>query len=512
MGEDTSQLKEQIIHYITPLLGLCVFSGENHENQQFPCREFLRKLNMETTRMQELLDSYGAQKSEVWFPLRETIAAGKTFSSVHYNLIHIDHASTRYTLLDIEEDFPGNTKKILRQSREAILISCGELIKQAKRCGVCPSKIPSSFERCDEEQLPARFPEDRTVRHVDKVGETVVYLATQFLNLAEERSVKELLKKRKVCDFETCVPTIVNEEKSRLVEASFHNLQSLYDTYLFESDLEDQNKDLLYLRGHISIIYHLLQIATDLLHYYIRHMSKLRRDTFAELHFPVSREEILTITFYYFLHFADLYMDGAKNFCRSMISHYSQETEITVHIPNYRGFHVRPSTLIAKIVGHYGSSVTMYLNNEEYDAGVTLDLFRANEEINAMKRRYIAEIINGKPELKTPVPKDPEERKKELQVLFLNLMNNDEIVLYDSNLPFEDLHLNEQENMAALASRCIRYFMSLAKIDVRSDLTITFRGDNRALNDIKILADHGYGEDKHGNNIVLPAELSYLRG
>ncbi|TFG64538.1 MAG: hypothetical protein E4H36_02675 [Spirochaetales bacterium] len=503
--------KQQIIKYITPMLELCLFSGSHRNNSSFPCREFLQKLHMETTRIQELIDGYGAQKNEDWFPFREAVAAGKNFSTVYYNLLHVYQASSRYTLLDIEDDFHGDTDKIIEASREAVFTFCEEMLKQSERCGVFSPDITASFKPCDEDLLPTRFPENRRVRHVDNVGEAVVFLATQFLDLSEKRIVKDLFRKRKECDFETCIPNVVNEENCRLVEANFHNLQSLYDTHLFESDLENQNKDLLYLRGHISIIYHLLQIATDLLHYYIRHMSKLRRDTYAEIKFPLAQERILRIVFDYFLHYADLYMEAAKQICRTMIRHYSVITEISVAIPNYRGFHVRPSSLIARIVTHYGSTVRMHLGREEYDAGITLDLFRANEEINARKRRYAAEIINGKQELKVPVPKDAHERKRELQVLFLNMMNRQEIVLYDSNLPFEDLTADEDENLAALVSRYIKHFMSLAKIDIRSDIAITFRGDNRALNDIKLLAENGYGEDEHGNNIVLPAELSYLR-
>ena len=502
---------EQIKMYLTPLLELCVFADNNHQYSVFPCRDFLRRMHMEATRIQELLDSYGAQKNEKWFPFRETVAAAKNFSSVTYNLLHVEKASGRYTLFDIEDDFAGDTRKRLKECKKAIVLSCRELLTQAGNCGVCPEVITPSFKRCDEELLPTRFIEDRTVRHVDKVGETAVLLATRFLNLSEERRVKELLKQRKMCDFETCIPDVVNEEKCRIVEAGFHNLQSLYDTYIFESDLENQDRNLLYLRGHISIIYHLLQIGTDLLHYYIRHMSKLRRDTYAEMQFALSPEEMLSIIFDYFFKYANLYMEAAKQLCRSMIRHYSVETEITVPIPNYRGFHVRPSTLIAKIVAHYGSSVKMQLNGNEYDAGITLDLFRANEDINAKKRRYISEVINGKEKLKIDVPKDRKERKQELQILFLDLMNENEIILYDSNLPFDDLQPQEQENLAALASRYIKHFMSIAKLDIKSSMTITFRGDNRALNDIKILAETGYGEDKYGNNVVLPRELAYLR-
>ena len=43
------------------------------------------------------------------------------------------------------------------------------------------------------------------------------------------------------------------------------------------------------------------------------------------------------------------------------------------------------------------------------------------------------------------------------------------------------------------------------------DLGVTFRGDRRVLGDLQLLAANDYGEDAFGNNIALPAELSYLR-
>jgi hypothetical protein len=40
---------------------------------------------------------------------------------------------------------------------------------------------------------------------------------------------------------------------------------------------------------------------------------------------------------------------------------------------------------------------------------------------------------------------------------------------------------------------------------------VVFRGDLRALEDIKILASVNYGEDSMGKGIPLPKELSYLK-
>ena len=48
-------------------------------------------------------------------------------------------------------------------------------------------------------------------------------------------------------------------------------------------------------------------------------------------------------------------------------------------------------------------------------------------------------------------------------------------------------------------------------IAIYEDMTVRFEGDRRVLDDLKILAANGYGEDRFGNNIPLPERLRYLR-
>jgi phosphotransferase system HPr-like phosphotransfer protein len=49
------------------------------------------------------------------------------------------------------------------------------------------------------------------------------------------------------------------------------------------------------------------------------------------------------------------------------------------------------------------------------------------------------------------------------------------------------------------------------KINKENISEVTFEGDVRALNDIKILAGVNYGEDTMGKGVPLPKELLYLR-
>ena len=57
----------------------------------------------------------------------------------------------------------------------------------------------------------------------------------------------------------------------------------------------------------------------------------------------------------------------------------------------------------------------------------------------------------------------------------------------------------------------VKRLQSTGIIDIEAEISVTFIGDKRVLNDLQMLAEHGYGEDNFGNNIPLPKELSYLR-
>ena len=84
-------------------------------------------------------------------------------------------------------------------------------------------------------------------------------------------------------------------------------------------------------------------------------------------------------------------------------------------------------------------------------------------------------------------------------------------MIYDNNFSFDDLTPLENETLGEFAKRGIALYLAMGKIDIVSDAKVIFQGDKRVLQDIRILAENGYGEDKFGNNIVLPVTLSYLR-
>ena len=195
-----------------------------------------------------------------------------------------------------------------------------------------------------------------------------------------------------------------------------------------------------------------------------------------------------------------------------MLRRYAIPGRISVPVPRYRGFHVRPATLIARIVNRYGSPVEMTLDEETYNAGVALDLFRANEKLNARKRRRIAEEVRRLLADGRSVPaKGDEGLRAEVRRIIQCLFEENKLVLYERSLPLEDLRPLEGETVTEFTARALNELLALGKIDVETDTLVSFAGDKRVLEDIRLLAEHGYGEDDFGNNLPLPDKLAYLR-
>ena len=132
-----------------------------------------------------------------------------------------------------------------------------------------------------------------------------------------------------------------------------------------------------------------------------------------------------------------------------------------------------------------------------------------NEKINALKRRRLAEEVG-----KMQLPGDCGDCRAWIEAarrVVLDLAAQGKIVVYDQPLPLEELDPSNDDTLAQFIVDEIQRLLAMGKIDIEADVEAAFRGDKRVLNDIRLLAESGYGEDNFGNNIPLPSELAYLR-
>lgn len=491
------------------LLGLAKYIVGCGTNSEFLTRPCLGGFFSQSIQIEELLDAYDARNNCKWCLFRSLTAAAKLFSDVSYELLHIQNAVPAYRLLPIKGDFVEATKQTLDFIADILKRAAKGLLTRAEEINLPILTENGGRESFSEEVLQGRLLRDCKARRTETVSEMVTLLATAFLNLASESKDVRAASKAKPEEYISYVEHSITEDHLRVLELHFHNLQSQYDTYVSGTEAEQQDTDLLVLRGHISVVFHLLKTATSLAHYYERHVNKPPCEISAMQESLIRPDELLKVLMSYSVIYISLYIDCAENLCRQMLKRYAEVVHIAVPVPPYRGFHVKPATLIAKLVLHYGSEVRMQLDDESYDARVPLELFRANEKINAQKRKFLAaEIVRLK---LIPQWATGKELKTIVRDVIGSLAEKGRLILYEQPLQIPDEPSQCEGTLLERVSDEIAQLLVLGKIDINTELTVTFIGDKRVLEDIKLLAETGYGEDKLGNNVNLPDKLAYLR-
>ena len=474
----------------------------------FLTRPLLAVVHSQAEQLEELLDAYGALTNERWRPFRGVVAAMKIFARVHYSLVHLVHACPRYRLLSEEGELTAGLLQTQRFTARVLQKASGRLIEMAPALGLTLGAVDVCAER-----LPVgRLARDCGIRHVEDAAETVARVATAYLNLAGEAG--PLASTAWSGTGGARPAALPAENELRPAAEDFHNLQALYDTHVAHTDVERTDPELLSLRGHVSVVYHLLDMATDLTHYRERHVlhapsANAQVRLFAPRPDALAPEQLESVLRDCLLVLAARYLHVGRTLAQQLLRRYAEQGEITVPVPRYRGFHVRPSNLVARVAHHYGSAISMTLDDETYDASSPLELFRANELINAKKRRWLAQeigrLVGGADD------RAADDIVRAVRSVLMRLAEDAKVILYEQPLPPIESQLCEGQPVLSFIVDAVARLQALGKIDIVTNVTATFRGDRRVLGDLQLLASNGYGEDAYGNNIALPEELSYLR-
>ena len=499
---DPGEFHLLIVRRSQPVLRLANYLAQHPSQEECMTRPFVGELLSKAAQLVELLDAYGARNNRRWRRYRFLVATAKRFADARYELLHVEHVYPSYDLLPIEKDFGQATTRALAFTGDVLWTVGTRILDEARWLALpIPDDRPGS-QQFAEHLPPGRLPPDGATHEIQTARETVTRLSTAFLNLASKCRLVHVAGRAGPEAYAFCVPDPVSEESLRYLQHEFHNLQSLYDTFVSQTRSESLDPDLPSLRGHISVVYHLLKVGTGLVHYYERHMSGTADPL-------VDHELLLETVMNYSIGFASDYIACAQSLCQQMLQRYAEVGRIEVSVPRYRGFHVRPSTLLAKIVLHYGSDVRMELEGDSYDASTPLEVFRANEKINAWKRRRLAEEMANLPTVLDY--QGQREIQPVAREIVAALAGAGHIVVYQHPLEMPDEPVRRKGTLLEWLVDEVARLQATGRIDIQAELNTAFVGDKRVLADIELLAGCGYGEDNFGNNIALPKELAYLR-
>jgi phosphotransferase system HPr-like phosphotransfer protein len=85
-----------------------------------------------------------------------------------------------------------------------------------------------------------------------------------------------------------------------------------------------------------------------------------------------------------------VFLNGGKKLAKEILNENIERSSIKAGIPLERGFHSRPSLMVAKIVQYYGGQVELCVGEDRYDASSVLDIQWAGGKI---QKENIKEVI-----------------------------------------------------------------------------------------------------------------------
>ncbi|PIE71611.1 MAG: phosphotransferase [Deltaproteobacteria bacterium] len=344
--------------------------------------------------VEDFLDYHGAKNNSRWFFYRELAAAVRHIGLGAYAQQHI---SDRFAFYGVSAPAGFRTagEETLTYLRNTLARLAPVILKEAEKRGI---RVPD--DAFGTEDFPGLVTTDRLENDIEdeRMGEQrrhVVKIANDFLNIAASFESYGFYDPYDMETIRKLVPEQVNEVEVRRVEMLVHNLQSAFDTYVIHGGVQSDVSMLKQFRGYVSVILHLLQMIGRLLHFYERHLHQVSlkaayRDVQEALVDLIEPDILLEQTVNYALRHVWLFMDAGRKLARVLLKENVERSFIRTGIPMKRGFHSRPSLLVAKIVQYFGGQVELCVGEDRFDAGSVLDIQWAGGKI---QKEDIREVV-----------------------------------------------------------------------------------------------------------------------
>lgn len=338
------------------------------------------QLYNEADALESFLDDYGARLNRTYNYFGELVASMRGFAQAGYS---ISHLLSRIDTYGVEprmspEEYSGalaSLSEVKAFIRGAVVDMLQAAFSEADSLGI--EITPASFPEENflpvhaRQSLPRNIDEEELSDERQKIAEVVskyIQASEMLLGLRVERISNPVERGRFLME-------VCTEEQARVYEATVHNLQSAYDTYIKNTVLESQDDRLPGLRGHVSAALHMLQATTHLTHFYERHENDIRSEAAKQkISKLVDRARVQEIILNHLLYWADRMVQRGRDLAADLLPEYTNAQELEVELSGDLVLHARPAALIVGIVNHYGTPVEMEVNRQRCNAASILEL------------------------------------------------------------------------------------------------------------------------------------------
>jgi phosphotransferase system HPr-like phosphotransfer protein len=327
-----------------------------------------------------LLDDHGARHNRTFSFLRELTASIRGVAYAGYSMSHMAARLDTYQVLESLDlshyhELEGHVANVRGFIQASVVSLLGGLQDEMHSLGVQPERRHVGDDEFMAPQVRQRLPhnigEEEPGDERARIGE----VASKFLlasDLFAGHGLRRIDDPDKRHEYLSCH---FREEQARVFEATVHNLQSSYDTYVKNTGIESDDPRLAQLRGLASTALHMLETATSLIHFCERHEGDIhRKDAERRLNELVSRSGVEERALHHLLLPAMKVMTNGRALAKQILGAYTTTQELTLDLQDGINLHARPAALIVGIVGHYGTPVELEVKGERCNAGSILEL------------------------------------------------------------------------------------------------------------------------------------------
>ncbi|MCP5021192.1 MAG: hypothetical protein GY930_05385 [bacterium] len=342
-------------------------------------KRFYFRLHVEADELEVQLDDYGARHNSAFCLLTELTASIRGFASAGLSLTHLVKRIEGYGVF---KQMDPATELMLRdgleQTRSFVQASICCFIEawwqecETRGFGLKRGVTPPDFL---PEARRFRLPRDLGNEDLTDEDQRIAEVASKYLQaveMLEECGLRPEVdpKTRRRMLQESCT-----EQIARVFEATMHNLQSAYDTYIGNTKVEVEDIRLRQLRGYISTVLHMFEGVTHLTHFVERHESGQRDDTVeAPMSKLVDRDTVQDLILNKLLAGVLVALKAGVPLAEELLPRYTDMQTLDIELPEHLSLHARPASLIVGIVTFHGTPVEMEVDGSTANAASILEV------------------------------------------------------------------------------------------------------------------------------------------
>ena len=389
-----NSFEEKVRLFSQDYLKCCVYIADIDQPENIFTQKLFSTLVSTSMLLEDFLDFHGAKNNKNWYLYRELTATVRHLSLAANFQKHISNRLVFYDLEDIG-DFSKEGECTLEFLTNALMKMAPVILKEARRLKIRTAETSFSAKDFPSVVTGEMLDYDIDDKDKDQEKKNIVKISSEFLNIATSFEQLKFYEPYSHKEILAIVPNKVNEVEIRRYEMLVHNLQSSFDTYVIHGGFRFGNRELKRLRGHFSVVFHLLQMVGRLLHFYERHLHAAGyKNTYKKVQVRLSNlvnpKMLLDRTINYGLFYACHFLTIGIELAQQILNENIERATIKVGVPVKLGFHSRPCLLVAKIVQNYGGQVELCVGSDRFDASSVLDLQWAGGKI---QKENLTEVI-----------------------------------------------------------------------------------------------------------------------